>query len=50
MFREIFVPPGLKAGQNDTRIENAVPQPKGGGVAARLLRPKAATGGVAGNL
>jgi hypothetical protein len=36
MFREIFVPPGLKAGQNDTRIENAVPQPKGGGVAARL--------------
>jgi hypothetical protein len=36
MFREIFGPPGLKAGQNDTRIEDAVPQPKGGGVAARL--------------
>jgi hypothetical protein len=36
MFREIFGPPGLKAGQNEARIESAVPQPKGGGVAARL--------------
>jgi hypothetical protein len=36
MLREIFGPPGLKTGRNDTRIEYAVPQPKGGGVATRL--------------
>lgn|SRR5665213_2202413 len=36
IFPETFGPPGLKAGRNDARIEFAVPQPKGGGVAARL--------------